>query len=303
MFANRIKKNVRHLRKWARREGVSCYRIYDKDIPEIPIVVDWYDGRLHAALFAKPELGRDWLSLVVAAGADALGVTQGDVYVKVRERQRGAKQYERQGDRRARFAVHEGGLQFWVNLSDYLDTGLFLDHRQTRAWMRDRAGGKRVLNLFCYTGSFSVYAAAGGASHVTSVDLSNTYLAWTKDNFELNHIGEDRHQLIRDDVVGFLAHTRAEYDLVVVDPPTFSNSKKTERAFDLKRDHVDLLRAVQRSTRPGGEILFSTNAGKLSLDPSVLPGAHLEEITDQTVPEDFARRRPHRAWLITRDSS
>lgn len=303
MLANRLKKNARHLRKWAKREGVHCYRLYDKDIPEIPIAVDWYDGRLHGALFAKPELGRDWLAFVMLAGADALGVAESDVFLKVRERQRGDRQYEKQANTSARIEVREGGLKFWVNLSDYLDTGLFLDHRLTRRWVRDRAADKRVLNLFCYTGSFSVYAAAGGASHVTSVDLSNTYLGWAQENLALNRLPADVHQWVRDDVVGFLAHTRAEYDLVIVDPPTFSNSKKTEKAFDLARDHAGLLASALAVTRPGGEILFSTNSSRLSLEASALPGAAIEDMTDRTVPEDFSRRRPHRCWLITRDSS
>jgi 23S rRNA G2069 N7-methylase RlmK/C1962 C5-methylase RlmI len=299
MLANRVKNNARHLRKWAKRENVSCYRIYDKDIPEVPIAIDWYDGRLHGALYAKPELGRDWLAFVMLAAADALGVAETDVFLKVRERQRGSAQYRKQGDKSARFAVPEGGLQFWVNLTDYLDTGLFLDHRLTRRWVQEQAADKRVLNLFCYTGSFSIYAAAGGASHVTSVDLSSTYLSWAQDNLALNHMPDSHHQWVRDDAVGFLQNTRAEYDLVIVDPPTFSNSKRTERAFDLRRDHVELLRLVSRATRPGGQIVFSTNSSRFSFDESALPGAEIKETTAETIPEDFQRRRSHRCWVIT----
>lgn len=311
-FRNRLLKNARHLRKWARRSGVSCYRLYDQDIPEVPLVVDWYEGRLHVATLERPdEHPAAWLDRMVESAREALEVPPDAAFVKRRERQRtaeGPRQYEKLGHEGRRFVVSEGGLRFLVNLSDYLDTGLFLDHRQTRALVRAEAAGKRFLNLFAYTGSFTVYAAAAGAA-TTTVDLSNTYLDWARDNLRLNelagpHKSLTQHDFVRDDVFGFLDGARRRgslYDLVVLDPPTFSNSKKMDRTLDLRRDHPALLADVLSVMPPGGVLWFSTNARKFRLDPGGLP-AEIEDVTARTVPPDFERRRPHRCWRLVKSA-
>jgi 23S rRNA G2069 N7-methylase RlmK/C1962 C5-methylase RlmI len=307
MLANRVRKSAKHLRKWARREGVSCYRVYDRDIPELPLAIDWYDGRLHIALYRadhKPHTADPaWLEAMVAAAAGALEIERARAYLKTRERKPGASQYEKQDDRGERFAVTESGLGFWINLGDYLDTGLFLDHRVTRSLVRAEAAGKRVLNLFCYTGSFTVYAAAGGARSTVSVDLSSTYLDWAADNLALNELGGPPHALVRADALAWLAeparHDEPRYDLVVLDPPTFSTSKRMEGTLDVQRDHVALLDAVTRLTAPGGAIYFSTNQRGFRLDTAALAErADIEHLTARTLPPDFRNRRIHQCYRL-----
>lgn len=264
MLANRLSKRARHLRKWARREGVSCYRLYDRDIPEIPLAVDWYEGRLHIARYQREsDPGDDWLEAMAHAAADALGVPRKQVYLKSRERQRGLAQYERVGEFGEVVVVSEGGHRFGVNLTDYLDTGLFLDHRITRAMVGREAAGARFLNLFSYTGAFTVYAAAGGARETVSVDLSNRYLEWARHNMELNgHDGPEQrgvHRYVRADVMAYLrdpgvygAGSSGHFDLAVLDPPTFSTSKKMSGVLDIQRDHVELIERTLHLLRPGG---------------------------------------------------
>jgi 23S rRNA G2069 N7-methylase RlmK/C1962 C5-methylase RlmI len=303
MLANRLRKVAHHRRKWARREDIGCYRLYDRDIPEIPLVIDWYEGRLHVARWHRPLADDDprerpaWLSAMAAAAAAALEVGPDDVFIKERRRQRGRSQYTRVAEAGRRFLVSEGGLRFWVNLSDYLDTGLFLDHRITRARVGAEAAGKRLLNLFCYTGAFTVHAAAGGAAASLSVDLSATYLAWAKDNLAANGLDDPRHELLRADVLTLLEGRPSEpFDLAVLDPPTFSNSKKMQRALDVRRDHVPMVRATLRWLRPGGVLYFSSNARHLSVDPEDFAGAEVADITAATIPPDFAGRHSHRCW-------
>ena len=300
MLANRIRKNVKRLRKWRKRDAVSCYRVYDRDIPEIPLAVDVYDEHLHVARYARREPPpREWLDAMVAAAAEALEVDAGRVFVKVRERQRGRQQYERVTESGVEIEVVEDGLRFVVNLSDYLDTGLFLDHRETRKLVRAEAWDKRFLNLFAYTGTFSVYAAAGGARSTTTVDMSNTYLAWAERNLALNGFDRPEHDVVRADVLAWLAQPGERFDLVVVDPPSFSNSKKMQETFDVQRDHRALLEAVARRVTPGGVIWFSNNRRGFKLDEGVLDGAEIEEVTRRTVPPDFERSKPHQCWKIT----
>lgn len=312
MLANRLRKNARHLGKWARREGISCYRVYDRDIPEVPLAIDWYDGRLHVAVYARGERDdrpagdrRAWLEALVDAAAGALGVRRERVYVKHRERQRGARQYQRLSRTGEELVVREGGHRFLVNLTDFVDTGLFLDHRITRAMVERDARDRSVLNLFGYTGAFSVYAAAGGARSTTTVDLSRTYLDWARRNFELNGmLGRDaRHLLVQAEAKDFLndqIKRGGRYDLVVVDPPTFSNSKRFEGFFDVHHHHGALLALVFAVLAPGGVVYFSTNRRHFKLDLESLPPVDVEDLTARTIPPDFRDRRVHQCFRLGR---
>lgn len=308
-FRRRLAKRFKHLSKWARRQGIEAYRIYDRDIPEVPLVIDWYAGWLHAAEYERPhertEIEHEvWLSRMIEAAAAELGVPPNQAFLKARRRQRSGGQYEKVGQQQTLLTVREGGLAFEVNLSDYLDTGLFLDHRQTRALVRDEARGTRFLNLFCYTGSFSVYAAAGGAAETTSVDLSNTYLDWTRTNLAANGFKDaGRHRTVRDEAREFLEHRarRGEppFDLVVVDPPTFSRSAKSDTPWDVERDHAEMLELIAKNLAPGGVVYFSTNFRRFHLaEDRVAAGYTIREITRQTIPEDFRNERIHRAWRL-----
>jgi len=319
-FANRLRKNVRHLRSWAKRSGVSCYRLYDADMPEYAVSVDRYEG-------AGPDTGRLWacvaeyapprtidpgaaskrLAEVVAVLPEVLGIGEQDVFVKVRKRQSGRSQYERMGERKTYFTVAEGGLLFHVNLSDYLDTGLFLDHRITRQMLRERSFGKRFLNLFSYTGTASVYAASGGAAATVSVDMSLAYLQWAERNMAANGFTGDEHPRIRADVLTWLfspeAKSLAPFDLIFCDPPTFSNSKRMEGSFDVQRDHIRVLTAAAELLAPGGMIVFSNNMRKFKMDLPALEKSWLaaENITAETIPKDFERnKRIHNVWRISR---
>ncbi len=293
MFANRLRKNARHLAKWGRRRGISCYRLYDRDIPEFPFVVDYYEGRIHLQALSG-ELSDE----IVKAAADALELPVEAIHLKRREGQKGDSQYEKTGMSGGDFVVSENGCQFIVNLDAYLDTGLFLDHRNMRKMVGERAQGRRFLNLFAYTGSFTVYAAKGGATSTTTVDLSNTYLEWARRNLELNDILNNNN--IRSDVKVFLEECESEYDLIVLDPPTFSNSKKMTGTFDVQRDHAEMIRKCMKLLAPGGELFFSNNLKSFKLDEEFLSGFDYSEISSRTVPEDFRNRKIHRAWLFKR---
>ena len=310
-FRRRLAKRFKHLSKWARRQGIEAFRVYDRDIPEIPLVIDWYAGWLHAAEYERPHERTDiehdvWLDKMIEAAALELGVPPMQTFLKMRRRQRDGGQYEKVDQRQAVLAVKEGDLSFEVNLSDYLDTGLFLDHRQTRAMVRGEAAGKRMLNLFCYTGSFSVYAAAGGAKETVSVDLSNTYLEWTRTNLAKNGFKDaGRHRIVRDEARAFLEHraNRGEppFDLVVVDPPTYSRSAKSETPWDIERDHAELLDLVARNLVTGGIVYFSTNFRRFHLAEERLSALYtFREITNRTIPEDFRNERIHRAWRLVK---
>jgi len=313
-FRRRLAKRFKHLGRWARRQGIEAFRVYDRDIPEIPLVIDWYAGWLHAAEYDRPHERTDiehevWLDRMIEAAAAELGVPPERTFLKVRRRQRDGGQYEKVDGRRAVVDVREGGLTFEVNLSDYLDTGLFLDHRTTRAMVRDEAAGRRMLNLFGYTGSFSVYAAAGGAAATTTVDLSNTYLEWTRTNLARNGFRDaGRHRTVRDEARGFLHHRalRGEppFDLVVADPPTFSRSARSETPWDVQRDHAELLELVAGNLAPGGVVYFSTNFRRFRLDEDRIgPLFAVREITSRTIPEDFRNERVHRAWRLVKSAA
>jgi 23S rRNA (cytosine1962-C5)-methyltransferase len=312
-FRRRLAKRFKHLAKWARRQGIEAFRVYDRDIPEIPLAIDWYAGWLHAAEYDRPhertEIEHEvWLDRMIEAAAAELGVPPDHTFLKARRRQRAGEQYEKLAERKAMVTVHEGGLAFDCNLSDYVDTGLFLDHRITRSLVRDEAAGKRFLNLFCYTGSFSVYAAAGGAAETTSVDLSNTYLDWTRTNLAHNGFKDaGRHRTVRDEARAFLEHRarRGEppFDLVVVDPPTYSRSAKSETPWDIERDHADLLELVGRNLVPGGVVYFSTNFRRFHLAADRLESRFtIREVTARTIPEDFRNERIHRCWRLVAKS-
>ncbi|HEX9451561.1 MAG TPA: class I SAM-dependent methyltransferase [Burkholderiales bacterium] len=306
MFANRIAKNVKHLRKWARSAGVECFRIYDRDIPELPFALDLYANRAHLQEYSKPVMDaraqRHWLTAMHEAAAGALKLPLKSVALKERHGQRPDEQYRKLAASAQDFVVQEGGHRFIVNLTDHLDTGLFLDHRVTRALVGTLAPGRRVLNLFCYTGSFSVYAAGNRATSTTSVDLSKTYLDWARRNFELNRIDFGRNRLVQADVVRFLEEereSRDRYELIVLDPPSFSNSKRMQGVLDVQRDHVALVRGCLALLSPGGDLLFSTNLRSFKLDADALADVPMTEISAQTVPPDFRNRRIHRCWRIT----
>lgn len=308
MLGNRIDKTLRRLHPWAKREGVTCFRVFDCDIPELQLTVDRFattSGEVHAVLWwfeGGPNKPGGWLERMRGEVARRLGTRVERVRVKIRARQEGEKQYERLGETARRLVVAEGGASLYVNLDDYLDTGLFLDHRPTRLRVRTEARNADVLNLFAYTGAFSVQAAAGGARSTTTVDLSQTYLDWARDNLGLNGFGADNHVTIRADVNTWLETADRRFDLVVVDPPTFSNSKRMTGVFDVGRDHAALLARVRRVTRPHGVVYFSTNFRKFKPSPEAFAGyAEAVEISETSVPPDFRDRKIHRAWRLVRD--
>lgn len=323
-FRSRLRKNVHHLRRYPGR-GMTCYRLYDRDCPDVPLIVDRYEDRVHVAEYER-EHGRtfaqqaDWVDLMRAIIAEETNVPVSQVFVKEKHRQRGLSQHEKQGEARNTIVAREGGLRFEVNLTDYIDTGLFLDHRQTRGMVRKDAAGKRFLNLFCYTGSFTVYAAAGGAASTTSVDLSNTYLDWAQRNLALNGFWPGKHRLVKSDVLEFLrtpsqgartggefasrdrsrASSDEQYDLVVIDPPTFSNSKSTEEDWEVAKHHRDVFELLTPRLAPGAIVYFSNNYRRFKLDEDVLRGLgfSIREITNQTIPADFRNKRVHRCWRL-----
>ncbi len=328
-FANRLRKNLAHWQKWARRRAISCFRVYDRDIPQFPFAIDWYapvepqdetgPGGPHLHV-QEIETGWQipdedytaWMKASCDAICAAADLAPARLHLKRRERQRGLAQYEKLDEPGEPFVVDEAGHRFEVDLDTYLDTGLFLDHRPARALVA-KAVSQRVatgasvdfLNLFAYTGSFSVHAAAAGASASTTIDLSNTYQAWTARNFKLNGIDAARHRLVRADVLAWLNEAGARpqrFDFIVLDPPSFSNSKKMQGVLDVQRDHADMVRQCHSLLAPGGELFFSTNLRSFKLDPGLEP-LRMVEITHQSVPEDFrrpGRPPPHRAWKAIR---
>ncbi|RJG13743.1 bifunctional 23S rRNA (guanine(2069)-N(7))-methyltransferase RlmK/23S rRNA (guanine(2445)-N(2))-methyltransferase RlmL [Pseudomonas cavernicola] len=304
MFANRLQKNLKLLGKWARREGVNCYRVYDADMPEYALAIDLYHDWVHVQEYAPPrsidpEKAQARLFDALAAIPQALNVDKAKVIIKRRERQSGTKQYERQATQGRFTEVSEGGVKLLVNLTDYLDTGLFLDHRPLRLRIQREAAGKRFLNLYCYTATATVHAAKGGARSTTSVDLSKTYLDWARRNLSLNGFS-DKNRLEQGDVMTWLAADREEYDLIFIDPPTFSNSKRMEGVFDVQRDHVELLDLAMARLAAGGVLYFSNNFRKFQLDEGLAARYVVEEISATTLDPDFARNsKIHRAWRLT----
>ena len=307
MFRNRLTKVYRHIGKQARRQGISCYRIYDHDLPEFAFCIEKYGDKLYLAeykrKFEMAEVEHEaWLEACIVLICEVLEMPVDNVYIKERKRKPGRLgQYQRVATEEEFFEVEEASLKFKVNLSDYLDTGLFLDHRITRGMVQAEANNKRVLNLFCYTGSFSVYAAAGGAANVTSVDLSKTYLQWAEDNMRLNQFhDQSKHHFIHADVKQYLdALPPASFDLVIMDPPTFSNSKRMKDFLDIQRDHADLLNKTLQAVSAGGIIYFSTNYRKFELEKEKIDATDIKDITRATTPFDFEGKLFRYCFKIT----
>ena len=310
MFANRLRKNLQRLDPWAAREHIDCFRVYDADMPEYAFAIDLY-GResrhVYVQEYAPPksvnqESARERRREALAVLPEVLGVPLPQVHTRVRKPQKGADQYEKRESAAERHAVQEGGLKFWVNFRDYLDTGLFLDHRIVRGMLRAWAKDADFLNLFCYSGSATVYAAAGGARSTTGVDLSNTYLDWAHENLLLNGFRGDNHELYRADCLAWLEEQEprgARFDLIFLDPPTFSNSKRMEGVLDVQRDQVGMIRRSLKLLRPAGRLVFSTNYTRFKLDQGGLEDLAIEDISAATVPKDFERHaRIHKCFVV-----
>ena len=305
MFANRVGKNRKRLAKWVKREQVECYRLYDADMPEYAVAVDLYGGQVHVAEYkaprgVDPDAATRRMDEVRVALPVVLGVSPESIVYKQRRRQRGIEQYEKQAARGELLSVSEGRAKLLVNLHDYLDTGLFLDHRSLRLRIGREADGRDFLNLFCYTGSASVHAALGGARSTTSVDMSNTYINWLRKNLAHNGLDETRNTLVKADCLRWLEQAQHRYDLILLDPPSFSNSKGMDDSFDVQRDHPDLVRATMAVLHESGRLYFSNNRRGFHLDAALQDEFCCEDISAQTLGPDFQRNRKiHRCWLIT----
>jgi 23S rRNA (cytosine1962-C5)-methyltransferase len=308
MFGNRLSKVYRHLSKQAKRLGVSCYRVYDHDLPEFPFCIEFYEDKLYIAEYKRrhglgDEEHDEWMENSLKVVMDTLAVPKQNIYLKLRQRKPGRLgQYQKIDAAQHEIIVGENGLKFIVNLSDYLDTGLFLDHRTTRQLVREQSDDKIVLNLFAYTGSFSVYAAAGRAREIVTVDLSRTYLDWAKRNMSLNGFDDSAaNNYVQADIKQYLKTIPAEYfDIVIMDPPTFSNSKRMEDFLDLQRDHVELINDCLKGVKKGGVVFFSTNYRKFEPATDKIHAATVKDITKATSPFDFEGRFSRYCFRITK---
>ncbi|OUR87734.1 23S rRNA (guanine(2445)-N(2))/(guanine(2069)-N(7))-methyltransferase, partial [Methylophaga sp. 42_8_T64] len=311
MFANRLKKNLKHMGKWARKNKIECYRVYDADLPDYAVAIDLYGDYVHVQEYAPPksidpEKAVQRISDVMQVIPQVLQIPAAQVALKLRQKQRGNQQYEAHGSQKQRFKVSENELSFWINLTDYLDTGLFLDHRITRSLLAESAAGSDFLNLFAYTGSASVYAAAGNAKTTTTVDMSNTYLDWARDNMALNKFTGEDHHFIRANCLEWLQSAKQEqqrYGLIFLDPPTFSNSSRMEGVFDIQRDHVTLINMASSLLTKNGVLFFSTNCRDFKLDTNLATELTVNNISGQTLPKDFERNtKIHYCWKITKET-
>lgn len=295
MFKNRLTKVFRHLGKQAKRQGIACFRVYDHDLPEFPFCIEFYGENLYVAEYKRQhgmeeEAHDEWMEQSLSVISEVLAVEKENIFLKLRQRKPGRLgQYQKYDEVQHEFEVEENGLKFIVNLSDYLDTGLFLDHRITRQWVREQSTGKKVLNLFAYTGSFSVYAAAGGAAEVVTVDLSKTYLSWAEKNMQLNGFKDDiAYSFVHADVKTYLKKLPPDYfDIIVMDPPTFSNSKRMDDILDIQRDHAELINDCLQALKQGGILYFSTNSRKFILDNTSIHSGEIKDVTKATTPFDF----------------
>ncbi len=301
-FANRLRKNVKKYLKWARKERITCFRIYDRDLPEYNISVDLYEKWIHVQEFAPPKsveakLAEERFNGALRVIREMLGVRTDRVFLKRRERQKGKKQYQKRSDNKKMYPVREGNAHLLVNFRDYLDTGLFLDHRPIRLRIAREARGKRFLNLFAYTATATVHAALGGAVATTTVDLSGNYLNWAKMNLAFNGLAENNHRVVKADCMRWLKEEKERYDLIFVDPPTFSNTRKEQRIFDIQRDHVALIKLAMKRLDRGGLLIFSTNFRKFKLDKKLAEQFEIKQISQDSIPFDFSRNsKIHFCW-------
>ena len=317
MFANRLQKNRKQLKKWLQREGVSCYRLYDADIPEYAVAIDLYLSVdnvelfwVHVQEYEAPKnideaKASSRLEDVIQVLKQDLPVSDDRLFIKVRKQQKGKSQYEKLDEKKIFHTVLENGHKFEVNFTNYLDTGLFLDHRITRSMLQQEAQGRRFLNLFAYTGSGTVYAAAGGAVTTTTVDMSNTYLDWAQRNMVLNGLNGPAHEYIQANCLEWLASEsgRRKYDLIFLDPPSFSSSKRMKGTFDVQRDQEDLLRKTLSLLAPGGILYFSNNFRRFKLDEEAFPAYEFVNISRKTLPKDFERNpKIHHCWRLVAPS-
>ena len=306
-FANRLQKNIKKIEKWAKQQGLDAYRLYDADLPEYNLAVDRYADHIVVQEYAAPKnidenKARQRLLDAVNATLQVTGIETNKLILKVRQKQKGTNQYEKLANKGEYFYVNEYGAKLWVNLTDYLDTGLFLDHRLTRKMLGEMSQGKDFLNLFAYTGSATVHVALGKAKSTTTVDMSNTYLNWAEQNLLLNDIEGKQHKLIQADCLQWLEKCDRQFDLIFVDPPTFSNSKRMEDSWDVQRDHIKLMTNLKRILRPNGTIVFSNNKRGFKMDFAKLEelGLSAVEISHKTLPLDFERNKQiHNCWLVT----
>ena len=303
ILANRVRKRYAHLRKRFAKRKIDCFRLYDWDIPEVRAVVDWYAGHIVVAEYERRQTGAEWLPQMAAAVAEALGLPAEHVHIKRRRtKTKEGQRYSRMDSKQIRFQVQERDLKFWVNLDDFLDTGLYSDHRDTRVVIRDLAPGQDFLNLFAYTGAFTCAAAAGGAKSSVTVDRSETNLKWAEDNLRLNRFMGPKHKLIQSDVSRYLYQTYQsgqKFTLAFVDPPSFYQDRSKGRSFDINRDHPILLKKVLRVMQPGSYVFFSTNHQRFEPKLAKLPVHDLLELTPKTIPEDYRNRQIHRCWRMT----
>ena len=307
MLRNRLKKNMKTVGQWARKQGIGCYRLYDADMPEFALAIDIYEGRVHVQEYAAPKSvdersARERLSEALAVIPDAIGVEREGMVCKQRQRQTGSSQYEKQAASGEFFNVHEHGCVLKVNLKDYLDTGLFLDHRPIRHWIQQHAAGKRFLNLFCYTGAATVHAAVGGATRSLSLDMSKTYVNWAQENIALNGADASHHRVEQADCLAWLAGKPTNdqrFDLIFMDPPTFSNSARMAGVLDIQKDHGRLIRQAMQRLTSEGLLIFSTNFRRFKLDEDLEEEFAIEEVTRDTLDRDFQRNaRIHRCWQV-----
>ncbi len=304
MLANKVKKKYKHLRKRYAKQNLEVFRLYDWDIPDIRAVVDWYGGHLVIGEYSRKQSTKGWLPLMGSAVADALNVPEEKLHLKIRKAgiKEGAR-YQRLNHTNQKIPMWERELQFYINPSDYVDTGLFSDHRNTRERVGKMVKNKDFLNLYCYTGAFTCYAARGGARSTLSVDRSETAITWAKENLALNNLTDPRHTLVQEDTLDFLAKAKwrnLSFDLAVVDPPSYSTTKVTNKHFDIARDYPFLLNGVFELMRPKGTLFFSTNHQSFDMDTSRLNATDITEITKASIPEDYLtkRKKIHRCWEI-----
>lgn len=300
---NRIRKNYRHLRKWANRTKTNCFRIYDRDIKEYPLAIDFYDGRFCVHYFTSTrdteEPRQDLYDETMNAIHSLFQAPPESIYWRTRMKREKTEQYEKTGETKQFFSVLEYGIRFKVNMTDYLDTGLFLDHRETRRLVASMAPGKSLLNLFAYTCSFSVHAAAAGARFTKSVDLSNTYTEWGRENFLLNSLPLTNNLIVREDCLQFLEEEKGAYDLIVIDPPTISRSKKMDQMFDIQKDYAFLIHKALALLSRDGTLFFSTNSRDFNFDESLFDGCAIADISKKTIPIDFHNQKIHFCWKIS----